>query len=183
MTTLIMVQRKGDVMLGWDSQLTRSNEKHGLVSPKMFVNGGLVFGVSGTLRAADILETMDIPEYDGSDPRHWLIKEFTPVLREALSKEPALLTEEGSMEGWGFMVVINGQAFHFDSVFSPTQQVDGTYTMGSGGDYARGALANGASVAGALEVAASIDPYTGGAMTICLASEYLEANGEHASAG
>ena len=183
MTTLIMVQQDGDVEMGWDSMLTRSNEKHMLVSPKIFLNNGLIFGVSGTLRAADILETTDIPTYAGGNQRHWLIRELTPVLREALSKEPSLLDEDGTAAGWGFMAIVDGQAFQFDSMFNPVQHVSGLYTMGSGGDYARGALMAGASVLGALEVSSIVDPYTGGALSVCLASEYLASNGEHASAG
>ena len=182
MTTLIMVQKDSDVELGWDSQLTRSNEKHSLTAPKIFVNGGLILGVTGVSRASDILETTEFPTYDPTlSPRHWLIKVFTPILQEALAAQPYLMTDEGLLEGWGFAVVVEGQVFQFDSMYNPAQQADGLYTMGSGGDYARGALCAGASVAQALEVAASIDPYTGGTLTTCLASTYLAANGEHAS--
>lgn len=173
MTTLIAVQTTTDVELGWDSQMTRANEVSQLVQPKMFVNNGIIFGVSGILRAGDILETMGFPPYESGDPRHWIIKEFIPELKASLADEPMLVDEEGRMEGWGFMMVVAGQAYQIDSVFNPSQAVDGIYTMCSGGDYARGALFAGATIMEALHVAGQIDPYTGGAMTVCKASKYL----------
>lgn len=183
MTTLIMRQTDKDVELGWDSQMTRANEATSLVAPKVFVNGGLVLGVTGLTRAVDLLETTEFSAYDPAlSPRHWLIKVFTPALQEALAAQPYLMSDEGTLEGWGFMVVVAGQAFQFDSMYNPAQNSDGLYTMGSGGDYARGALAVGASVLEALEAAARVDPYTGGKLTVTLASEYLASNGEHESA-
>lgn len=183
MTTLIAVQKNGDVELGWDAQMTRANEVSFLKTPKMFVNGDVIYGVTGILRAGDLIETAEFPPYDGSDPRKWIIREMVPELKALFRDEPVLLNEEGAMNEWGLMMIVDGEAFLLDSLFNPTQSIEGIYTMGSGGDYARGALFAGTSVMGALVVAASIDPYTGGALTTCLASKFLEANSEHTSAG
>jgi ATP-dependent protease HslVU (ClpYQ), peptidase subunit len=176
MTTLIAIQTSDDVELGWDSQMTITNEALSLVTPKVFVNNGIIFGVSGTLRASDILETMGFPPFEGGNPRLWAIKEFVPELRAAIADESFLTDDDGCLEGWGFFMVVDGQVLQCDSVFNIRQNTEGIYTTGSGGDYARGALYAGATIMEALHVAARIDPYTGGALTVCKASKYLEAS-------
>lgn len=174
MTTLIAVQTVDDVELGWDSQMTRANEVSQQVAPKMFVNNGVIYGVAGLNRARDVMETANFPDYDGSDPRLWLIREWVPNAKALLEENPALADEEGSVE-FSVLMVVGGQVFQMDSLFNPTQSTVGIYTMGSGGDYARGALFAGATLMDALHVAADIDPYTGGALTVCKASKFLEA--------
>lgn len=158
--------------------MTRANEQSGMVAPKFFVNGGLLFGVSGVVRAMDIIETTRFPPYDGTDPRKWLIMSLVPVLRAAFEDEPGMVSDDGQMDGFGILVVVGGQAFGFDSRLSPGQTTDGIYTMGSGGDYARGALFAGATVMEALHAASAIDPYTGGALMVTSASKYLEAHAD-----
>lgn len=184
MTTLIMVQTPEDVILGWDSLMTQNNEAQSLVQPKFFVNGGIIYGVSGTLRAADIIETTEFPKYDAKkypDPRKWIIKEWTPVAMDALVGNPGLLDERGVLDGWNLMMVIGNQAFKLDTLLNPSQVTEGIYTGGSGGDYAWGALLYGQQLEGidefvvldALGVAACIDPYSGGTLTVTKASNYL----------
>lgn len=187
MTTLVLVQTKDDVIMGWDSLVTQSNEAGSIVNPKVFVNGELIFAVAGNTRALDLVETTPFPKYDGTDPRHWLIKNVSPVLWQIKDANDAYLSNESGGMAFSVLVVVAGQAFQIDSSGSPSQYHDGIYTRGSGGDYARGALyANKIQMPGneldesdvmlALEVAIDNDPYSGGALTVGFASKYLKAN-------
>lgn len=178
MTTLVMVKTNDDVILGWDSLNTNGREQNSGAEPKVFVRDGIIYGVAGSIRGADLVQTADLPVYTEGDPRLWLIREWVPAMRAELANERHLVEENGSLTNVAFMCVVAGQPFEFDSLLSPTQNSDGIYTAGSGGDYARGALYAGASVMEALHVAGRIDAYTGGAYTVAMASRYLEVHGE-----
>lgn len=189
MTTVVMVQQADDVLLGWDSQLTRGNEAANLVCPKVFVQGDYVLAVSGALRAIDVIETLELPVYPGGvDKRHWLIKYFVPVIQEAAEKYDLIDKERNGWE-FGLLLVLDGQAFTFDGAGSVYQTLDGIYTDGSGSDYAKGALlasrfdqlgrGNGpvslttGDILLALRVASEVDPFTGGPLFAGGAREYL----------
>jgi ATP-dependent protease HslVU (ClpYQ) peptidase subunit len=175
MTTVIAVQTEDDVILGWDSLATRSNEKMTLVEPKVWCRGGIIFGVSGTTRAMDLLYCIDFPEYDGTDARAWIITRIVPLIQAVLKEngQAALWDAEDGHADMGLILVVDGTAFVLDSLLSPSSTYEGIYTLGSGGDYARGALFAGADVMTALRVAADIDPYTGGHLTVRTASSLI----------
>lgn len=179
MTTLIMVQTPDDVILGWDGLMTNGNESTMLVEPKFFVNNGIVYGLAGTKRASDLLAYEDLPAYDPigyPDRKKWIVREWIPVFRDLLAAEPALVDEDGRLAGCSIVMVVGGQAFELDNLLNAAQSIEGIYTVGSGGSFARGALFAGATVMEALHVAADIDPYTGGAFTVASAREYIRAN-------
>lgn len=189
MTTLIMVQQADDVIIGWDSLATSGNEQASLVNPKAVVNNGIVFLVGGSTVAIDLIEELELPEYDGTSPRMWLIKHVAPKLREMVEENDFLTNSKGNIN-IGVLAVIAGQAFEFDGTFSPSQNTDGIYTVGSGGDYARGALyalrnpfhdtgltntdLTREDVLVALEAASAIDAFTGGALSVGAAKRYVE---------
>lgn len=183
MTTMIMVQTPDDVIIGWDSQMTAGREKSGATTPKFFVKGGIVIGVAGTFAALDQIETMDLPDYDGSDPRRWIIETLAPRVRATLTDIPGVVGKDGSYGKVGVFAVVDGQAFEFDNLLSATQSTEGVYAMGTGGEYARGALIyimgtegyiDRSGVFEALAVASQIDIYTGGPLTVTSAANYLK---------
>lgn len=168
-----MIQKPDDVIVGWDSAAVRDNEIQELVIDKAFVKAGVVIAVAGSVRASDAIETADIPDYDGSDPRIWLIKVFRPAVVVAV-KEEGLYDEERDRYDVGMLVAVGGQAFSFDSSLSPVQYKSGQYASGSGQDYALGVLAAGGMAIEALMTARRLDPYTGGDLTVKSARSMLE---------
>lgn len=181
MTTLVAVQTKDDVLIGWDSLSTSGSEQSVLVNPKGVVNNNMVFLVAGSTLGIDLVEELEIPDYDGSDPRKWMIRNVAPRLRTMFAENEENLTDGKGRVNIGLIGVVGGQAFEFDSTFSPTQNTDGIYTQGSGANYASGAL-HVLKAAGitqedlllALEAAASLDAYTGGSFTVGSARKYIE---------
>jgi len=195
-TTLLMVQTPDDVLMGWDSQMTSSNETGTLPYPKVFINNGIIYGVTGLSRASDLLQFSELPTYDPAvPPRKWLVTEWVPAFRDIMAGDPSLFDEEtGHIKDFGVMVVLAGQAFQFDVLLNPSQRVEGIYSAGSGGDYAMGSIYNAVvidslatrdtrwatlrtSMIEALEVAARIDPYSGGPFFAVYASDYLNGKG------
>lgn len=185
MTTIVAVQTEDDVLLGWDGRVTRANEYYDELNPKVFVRKGVIYAVAGATRASDIINYTDFPEYDGTDARRWLVTEWIPAFRDAIAGDPALYdSEDGSMQEFGLLIVLDGEVHHFDSLLSPTTVREGIYGLGSGSDYAKGALTllhhlvpqvpfDGDDILNALEVAAAIDPYTGGTLTVTTANALI----------
>jgi len=179
-TTIIMVQEEDDVLLGWDSLLSRGNESGVLVQTKFVENGGVVMGVTGGINALDMLQYSDLPEYEGQPARKWLVTTWVPAVWERVRELPGLTDEQGQVN-FGLLAVVDGEGFEFDSLLSPYQLVEGIYTSGSGADYARGALFAGADVMEALQIACRIDPYSGGPTFVTHASNYLTSTRESAA--
>lgn len=184
MTTLVLVQTPEDVIFGFDSLTTFGNEQNTMINPKGVVNNGVLFLVGGSTAAIDQVEQLEFPSYDGTDPRKWIARVLSPALRQMIEDNEFLLDSKGRPE-IGVLVVVTGQAFELDTVFSPGQNTSGIYTLGTGGDYALGALyvLKAAGITEddlmlALETAAKIDAYTGGALIVGRASKYIEAEGK-----
>lgn len=187
MTTIVAVQTGDDVLLGWDGRVTRSNEKYDDLTTKVFVKKGVIYACAGITRLADLIQYADFPEYDGGDARRWIVQVWVPVLRDLIAGDPALYDhEDGSLEQSGILLVVDGEVFHFDSLLSPTTVREGIYGLGSGSDYAKGVLhylkkdydrdntrIDGDDVMEALEVAAIIDPFTGGTLTVTTATALI----------
>ena len=170
-----MVQTADDVILGWDSLLVCGTEKVEMVATKIWAQDGIIYGVAGMTRTADAIQALTFPVYPGGDPRQWIIKEWTPVLREAVKDDTLMFnSDEGVMESFALLMVVGGQAFDLDSTLSPTQNTRGIYTAGTGGKYARGVLLAGGTVMDALEVAEESDVYTGGTLTAKSAKALLD---------
>lgn len=176
MTTVVMVQRDGDVELGWDSLATQGNEQSSMVAPKVFVNNGVIYGVSGGLLVRNAFEYGEFPSYQGGDPMRWLVTKWVPVVKKMIEDEPKIGWEEDGSLPWSALIVVGGQAFDIDLTLSPYQSQSGIYAIGSGSSYALGALYAGVDVMEALHVAAKVDAFTGGPMTVCWASKYLKAH-------
>lgn len=165
-TTIVMVQTADDVIAGWDSLVAMNGRKGNLVQDKVWAQGGVVYGFAGSMGLADIIQSLEFPVYDGTDPRLWIIKKWAPVLREATNENNfAFNGEDGLFNDFSLLMVVAGQVFDLDAVLSPSQTQDGLYVAGSGAKTALGALHAGGTVMQALEAAAATDPYTGGDLT------------------
>lgn len=173
MTTVILRQLEDDVIIGFDGLATvGDNEAHDLVNPKVVVNGGVVIVVAGLARASSVLEFAELPEYDGQEARRWLSTVWYPKAKEALV-EAGFNPDEGDFREFTLHVVVDCQAFRIDSLGHVSSFKDGLYATGSGGDYAKGAVLAGAKTLRALQIAAELDPHTGGELTVTTASELL----------
>lgn len=125
-------------------------------------------GVAGRARYGDILAYTEVPKIhpadlksEDFDARGWLITEAVPAwIHGVKSAESTHLDKEDWPDG-GALVVLAGKIFEVYSDFTVNEVLE-FGGVGSGSDYAVGALAAGKSVRKALEIAADLDPYTGG---------------------
>lgn len=174
MTTIIAKETPNGVQIGFDSLCT-GYDSFELEQKKVFVNNGVIYGVAGRLLVATELKQADLPA-PPSDPNanieKWLTVRLLPHLRRILNEvAPRRGDDSFSMQ---ILVVIHNKVYEIGSDTCWTRRTDGTYTVGSGSPYAFGALATGASVSHALRVAAEVDPYTGGRLTVTTADALLK---------
>ncbi len=161
MTTIIAREKNGKVELGWDSLCT-GNDSFELEREKVFTNNG----VAGRLLLNAELKHAQMPSVvkDPALTDKWLTSSLMPHLRRVVDVvAPRRGHDEYEMQ---IILVINNRVYEVGVDTSWMRRVDGMYAIGSGSPYAMGAMKNGASIADALKIAAHIDPYTGGRLTV-----------------
>lgn len=176
MTTIIAKETSEGVQIGFDSLCTGHNA-FDLEQKKVFVNNGIILGVAGRLLLSTELKHADLPKapYPSVDVEKWLTARLIPKIRRILNDIAPRRGEDGFE--MGILVVVNDKVYEVSSDTGWHRRVDGIYTIGSGSPYAFGVLAAGGSVKDAMQVAASVDPGTGGTITVTTAAKMLVESG------
>ena len=169
-TTIITQITDSGVNLAWDSKVSPYGNHPEKVKQ---VNGQFWLGIAGYSRHSDVLHYAEVPEVHpaelnahGFDARGYLVTQVVPAWLRALKKSHEL--DPDTSDDWpkgSALVVIAGRVFTTDSVFSVTEHPTNT-GIGSGARYALGALAAGKNIQRAIEVAAELDPGTGGELFV-----------------
>lgn len=157
MTTIAAQKTKDGWVFAWDNQVTngRSKSRYGL--SKVFRNRW-VFGLTGAVRAANLLQTMDIPKLkEGQSTFQYAVNALVPKLQKVMRKQ--------DYPPFSLLVEINGDVFEINDDFSviPVKRFIAT---GSGGVYADAALKAGADLKKAIQIASDTDLYTGFKVTV-----------------
>lgn len=175
MTTVIAVETPSGVTFGWDSQITYGHRAvHS--DMKVFANSGIVFGVSGDVRYANILRYMDIPDRSTDDTDRYVTNELIPAMQQSLKTADAAKVSDSKIDTDSVaLVCVRGRMYDIGSDLSWHRQDDGIYAIGSGANYALGAFKSMVVVGirRALKAAAELDPYTGGELHVRTVEEIL----------
>lgn len=162
MTTIVFHANE----FGWDTQTTWQGR--GMTGKdKVFTNGPVTFGVAGAARMGDILRHMDIPALRDYEPdfdlRKWIVRDLVPAILEEAKKVNAaeVLNSQADIES-SVIFHAKGVVGYLSGNLSFVEDESGYYGVGSGADYALGALRSGASVKEAVETAIFFDLYSGG---------------------
>ena len=158
------------VEIGYDSRVTPGT---GFVQKVTHVNNQFVIGVAGYLRYLDVIQYADVPAVHeaelGSadfDVRQYIITGVIPAWIDAL--KDAFGTVPDTRDDWldgSILLVICGRIFKIGPEFSVVEYEE-CAGIGSGSAYALGAIAAGKSVEKAMLIAADLDTYTGGTISI-----------------
>lgn len=192
MTTIIGIQGDGFAVVCADSQVSDVSSDGSVTqivtlresSGKLAINGRYVLGAAGDVRAINILHHAFTPpaappNLKGKKLDQFMTVKFIPALRECFeiqgyaapqNEQSEHLAEQGS----SVIVVVNGVIYTVESDYSWFSDSAGVYALGTGAQYAMGALhalthkakdlnINTAKqyVLKALAAAAKFDPYTG----------------------
>jgi hypothetical protein len=171
MTTILAKETETGVQIGFDSLCT-GYDAFDLEQKKVFVNAGMIFGVAGRLLIATELKYADLPVPPANvSVEKWLTARLVPKIREILDKIAPRRENDGF--GMQILVIIKGKVYEISSDTGWHRRTDGIYAIGSGSPYAFGTLAAGGTIGEALNVAASVDPGTGGRLTVTTDRELL----------
>lgn len=180
MTTLAAIQGEGWAIVGCDSKVVE--EQRTFILPrdngKIVKNGAYLLGAAGDMRAINLLAhvlkpPVPAPNDIGIKLDKFISSKFIPALKQCFDE--AQYGEKGEQDS-SILVVIHGTIYEIGSGYDWCHDESGVYALGSGGDYAMGAMLLAAegkkrtmtnarsSIKSALAISARLDPNTGGSI-------------------
>jgi ATP-dependent protease HslVU (ClpYQ) peptidase subunit len=126
---------------------------------KVFHNGSVVVGLAGAIVDSQTFRYTDLPELDTWDIDRWVTEKLAKRVKKKTKYHGAILAEVG------------GRVYIIGQEGSWVRNTSGIYAIGSGADYAMGAMLSGASPGQAVLVAAQLDLGTGGTIVMATSKE------------
>ena len=126
---------------------------------KITESGQYLIGVAGDVGVCNIINHIwkpPAPTVKDKDLFKFVITKVVPTLKSVLDNNAKKDYE------FQMLIALKGQVFEVDDDLATTVHQEGFYAIGSGGDYAMGALFSGVTPMQSIEVAAKLDPKTGG---------------------
>ncbi|MFM9026824.1 MAG: hypothetical protein ACKOQ6_02370 [Bacteroidota bacterium] len=193
MTTIIGIQGDGFCVATADSRISDVENESGLISQivslkesnsKLGINGRYVLAAAGDLRAINILHHAFTPpkveaNVKGKKLDQFVTTKFIPSLRECFEHQGYAAPQNENSEHIAehsstILMAINGMIYIIDGDYSWISDPNGLYAIGTGAQYALGAMYSMLPKKGklnvglarkiairAIAVAAKFDPYTG----------------------
>jgi hypothetical protein len=184
MTCIVGLAHGGDVYIGSDSLGSGNGVKQVYCTPKLLVLDvfekkelsltkiSMGIGYTTSYRMGDILRYNFTPppiESD-EDENEYLVKDFIPELIKCFDEHSFAKTKEGNKSGGNFLVGLRGRLFHVQEDFSVLEPSCDYTAVGSGQEFAMGAMfayANSASkpetcVIGSIRAAIKFSTTVGG---------------------
>ena len=191
MTTIVAIQGDGFAVLGTDSRLstvdtagyvTRIHTMNSSVSKISQINGMLI-GIAGDVRAINLVaHSFQAPQASasvrGKKLDDYVTNKFIPALRACFdangySSPQKESSDHMAEQGSEMLLAVNSVIYQIDNDYAWSNDASGLYAIGTGEQYAIGALAallktkaTAVAVAkkqclNALAIAAKYDPHTG----------------------
>jgi ATP-dependent protease HslVU (ClpYQ) peptidase subunit len=165
MTTIIGIQSPRGCLIAADSRVTTDKGRpasHPAVS-KITKAGKYLIAGAGMAAPCDIIQHCWRPpsatKAAAKDLFHFAVCEIVPSLRELLNSHQ--VATKGEDDGFELLIALKGHLLEIDSDFNCSMRDDGLFGLGSGSDFAIGALQAGATWKRALQIAAHNDVNTG----------------------
>ena len=166
MTTIIGVEYANRCVILGDSRVVGDSKIYSHSDMvKVVTNGNFIIGAAGDVRALQvILHTWKPPAAVAKDKENifqFMISKVVPSLKQQLNDYGLLDTKSSDKEFELYVLIaFNGNIFEIDSDFAVSRSDSGYYGIGTGGDYALGALYAGATPEQAASIAALNDSKT-----------------------
>jgi ATP-dependent protease HslVU (ClpYQ) peptidase subunit len=165
-TTIIGVEYANRCVILGDSRIVGDSKIYSHPDMvKVVTNGNFIVGAAGDVRALQvILHTWKPPTAVAKDKENifqFMISKVVPSLKQQLNDYGLLDTKSSDKEFELYVLIaFNGNIFEIDSDFAVSRSDSGYYGIGTGGDYALGALYAGATPEQAASIAALNDSKT-----------------------
>ena len=164
MTTIVAVQGGSIATIGAESYTTYGDRPFVHKDIKKIIKSGRwLIAAAGDARVCDIINSWRPPHPRGNKNLYEFVA--TTVIK-SLRKAIGDYTTQSKDDGFDLLLVINGEVFQITNDFTLLRSNSGIYGIGSGADYAVGALMAGATVEEALKIAIKLDINSGGPIQI-----------------
>lgn len=166
MTTIIGVEYANRCVVLADSRVVGDTKIYAHPDMvKVVTNGNFIIGTAGDVRAIQvILHSWKPPSTTSKDKDNlfaFVINKVVPSLKQLLIDNGILDSKPSDKDFELYILLaINGNIFEIDSELSVSRNNVGYYAIGTGGDYALGALYAGATPETAIAIAAINDSKT-----------------------
>jgi ATP-dependent protease HslVU (ClpYQ) peptidase subunit len=169
MTTIIGVQLDNQALIVSDSLVTddSGHKYHHPVMEKVRQNGPFLIAGAGEVAPCDIAmhiwKPPSLTTKDKKDIYHFVIAKAMPSLRKCLIENGYDFSESDSKKDetrFSFIMAVGGELFDVDDDLSVMRHNNGYYGIGSGANYAIGALYAGADPVRAVEIACELNAFS-----------------------
>lgn len=144
MTTIASIQGEGWSVVGFDSRVSEDSGRYYTLPKhmsKVSSNSGYLIGAAGDMRAVNIVTNVFKPtsagDLTGTKLDKFMTSKFIPELKQCLEENN--YGKEGEQESYIF-VSVNGTVYEIGSNYDWCHDDYGVYGIGSGANYALGAL-------------------------------------------
>ena len=166
MTTVIAIQTHNGVEMIADSQINANGKPY--FHPdmvKIVERNKYLIGVAGRVIALQAIQNNWNPPafsatYKGT-LYNFVVTKIVPSLKMFI-EDAKIFTDKEKEEGelFSILLAIKGEVFEIDEDYSVSRRADGIYAIGSGADFALGAMMAGADPLQAINIAALFDVNT-----------------------
>lgn len=176
MTCIVgMVWKNNRVFIGGDSAASSGDIIYPVMNPKVFFVGDFLIGYTTSFRMGQLLQyTLKVPKHEADESTgEFMVCKFAESVRLCLKQGGFSHIENNEENGGTFLIGYKGGLFCMQDNFQVLESVHGMHGIGSGREYAMGALySQGAirnpknAISEALHAAEAFSPFVRGPYTI-----------------
>ena len=144
MTCIVGLVAKNNVYIGADSASVAGWTSRVTRLPKVFRRGPFLMGYTTSFRMGQLLQhsLMVPPQGEERDDMRFMVTTFVECVRMLLKERGVAKIEANSESGGQFLVGYRGRLYSVQQDFQVNEMADGFDAVGSGAEYALGALAS-----------------------------------------
>jgi len=163
-TTIIGIEHPDRVEMMADSQISYHNRSYSHDDiEKICKRGDYLFGICGHFVAMQTIQNFwdppKVPKKLKGSLYSFVISQVIPSLKDLIGDHSLSFNQE-DQDSFCILLAVKGQLFEIDQDFSVSRNNENRYAIGTGADFALGALDAGSSIKEAMTIAASLDIFT-----------------------
>jgi len=142
MTCIVGLAHRGSVYIGGDSASVQGWTSRVTRLPKVFRRGAFLIGYTTSFRMGQLLQHhLEVrPQRPDEDDTEYLVVEVAERVRLLLKERGVAKVEANTESGGQFLIGYRGRLFSVQQDFQVNEMADGYDAVGSGAEYALGAL-------------------------------------------
>ncbi len=142
MTCIVGLVQRGSVYIGGDSASVQGWTSRITRLPKVFRRGPFLIGYTTSFRMGQLLQYgLEVRvQREDEDAMKYMVTEVAEKVRVLLKERGVAKVEANTESGGQFLVGYRGRLFSFQQDFQVNEMADGYDAVGSGAEYALGAM-------------------------------------------